>query len=119
MYQTENEKTYITGLNTYGELGSGNVNPITTPTLVTIKGEGTYGIGAGYYNTYLIKNTGNVYASGLNEYGSIGNGTRKNNTEYTLVGDRNFKVEPENKTMEVRRHRRNRNQRRTFQCIWR
>jgi len=101
MYQTENEKTYVTGANTFGELGQGNTSNVNTPTLVTSNGEGTYGIGAGYYNTYIIENSGNVYAAGLNEYGSIGNGTRDDHTEYTLVGDRNFKVEPENKTMKV------------------
>lgn len=57
--------------------------------------------------------------AGNNEYGSIGNGTRTNYNEYTLVGNRNFTVEPETKTMKIRRCRGNRNQRRTIQCIWR
>lgn len=47
--------------------------------------------------------------AGNNEYGSLGNGTRISEQEYTLVGDRKFKVEPEIKTMKVRRRRRNRN----------
>ena len=63
MYQTENEKTYVSGMNAFGELGTGDTNPVGTPVLVTNHGENTYGIGAGYNNTYIIENTGNVYAS--------------------------------------------------------
>ena len=47
-------------------------------------GNNIFGIGTGYNNTYVIENTGSVYASGLNEYGAIGNGTRNNKTEYTF-----------------------------------
>lgn len=39
--------------------------------------------------------------AGNNEYGSLGNGTRTSEKEYTLVGNRKFKVEPETKTMKV------------------
>ena len=63
MYQTEREKTYVSGENTYGELGVGNTNAVTTPTLIANNEKGTYGIGVGYNNTYIIENTGNVYAS--------------------------------------------------------
>lgn len=63
VYQTENEKTYVSGMNAFGELGTGDTNPVGTPVLVTNHGENTYGIGAGYNNTYIIENTGNVYAS--------------------------------------------------------
>ena len=63
MYQTENEKTYVEGVNSNGELGQGDKTELTNPTLVTSHGGKTYGIGTGYYNTYIIENTGNVYAS--------------------------------------------------------
>jgi hypothetical protein len=53
----------------------------------------------GLNNTYIIENTGFVYSAGENKYGSLGNGTRDSETEYVLVGDREFKVEPETKTM--------------------
>lgn len=69
MYQTENEKTYVSGENSNGELGTGDKNLVNTPVLVGKHGENTYGIGAGCNNTYIIENTGNVYASGNNEYG--------------------------------------------------
>lgn len=39
--------------------------------------------------------------AGNNTYGQLGNGTRNNETEYTLVGDRDFKIEPKTKTMKV------------------
>ena len=38
---------------------------------------------------------------GNNQYGSLGNGTRDNKEEYTLVGNRNFKIDPITKTMKV------------------
>lgn len=63
MYQTENEKTYVSGENSNGELGTGDKNLVNTPVLVGKHGENTYGIGAGCNNTYIIENTGNVYAS--------------------------------------------------------
>lgn len=37
--------------------------------------------------------------AGENIYGSLGNGTRQDELEHTLVGNRNFKIEPETKTM--------------------
>ena len=49
----------------------------------------------------MIKTNGNVYSSGENTYGTIGNGTRTNYNEHTLVGKRNFKIEPESKKMRV------------------
>ena len=101
MYQTVDEKTYVSGENTYGELGVGNKDIVSTPVQVNKHGEDTFGVGAGYTNTYIIENTGNVYASGNNEYGSIGNGTRDASLEHILVGERIFKVEPESATMKV------------------
>lgn len=64
-------------------------------------------MGTGINNTYIIETTGNVYASGNNTYGQLGNGTRNSEQEYTLVGDRDFKIEPKTATMKVRRYRRN------------
>lgn len=101
MYQTSDEKTYVSGDNIYGALGVGDTNPVISPVLVNKHGMDTFGIGAGIHNTYIIENTGNVYASGNNQYGSIGNGTRNNEVEHILVGDRNFKIEPETATMKV------------------
>ena len=61
--------------------------------------ENAFGMGIGKNNTYVIENTGRVYANGDNEYGSLGNGTRNDQSDYILVGDRNFTVEPVTKTM--------------------
>ncbi len=101
MYQTVDEKTYVSGENTYGELGVNNKTVVSEPTLVNVHGEDTFAIGAGYANTYIIENTGSVYGAGNNEYGSLGNGTRNESTEHTLVGQREFTVEPESATMHI------------------
>ncbi|MCI8397651.1 MAG: hypothetical protein HFJ52_08670 [Clostridia bacterium] len=83
IYQTVDEETYI-----------------GTQKVITY-GENTFGVGVGTTNTYIIENTGEVYAAGTNTYGSIGNGTRDDSTEHTLVGDRNVKIDPLNKTMTI------------------
>jgi len=57
MLQTENEKVYVYGKNTNGELGLGNKDNTMLPTQV-IGHENIYGIGAGQNNTYIIENTG-------------------------------------------------------------
>lgn len=111
MLQTVDEETYVLGANTNGELGTGTNTIVTVPQKVNIHGENTFGISAGINNTYIIENTGNVYASGNNTYGQLGNGTRTDELEHTLVGDRDFKIEPKTATMKVRRHRRNKSYR--------
>lgn len=83
MYQTVDEEVYENG------------------TKVTNYGENAFGIGTGNNNTYIIENTGNVYASGENNYGSLGNGTRDDSEDYTIVGNRILNIEPENKAMKI------------------
>lgn len=83
IYQTVDEETYI---------GTQKV---------TIHGDNTFGVGVGATNTYIIENTGEVYSAGTNTYGSIGNGTRDDSADHTLVGDRNVKIDPINKTMTI------------------
>ncbi len=101
MYQSIDEKTYTWGENTYGQLGDNKTQNAELPKQVLEHGENTYSIGAGYNNTYIIENTGSVYASGNNEYGSIGNSTRNNTKVHTLVGNRIFDIEPKTKIMLV------------------
>ena len=101
MYQTADEKTYVSGTNTFGELGTGDTSSVVSPVQTTAHSENTFGIGVGYDNTYIINNAGNLYSAGYNAYGSLGNGTRTDSTEHTLVGNRQFKVEPKSATMKV------------------
>lgn len=85
MLQTVDEETYVLGANTNGELGTGTNTIVTVLQKVNTHGENTFGISAGINNTYIIENTGNVYASGNNTYGQLGNGTRNSELEHTLV----------------------------------
>ncbi len=101
MYQSIDEETYTWGENTYGQLGNGLNNNLEIPTLVKEHGTNTYTIGAGYNNTYIIENTGSVYASGYNEYGALGNSLRKDSNTHMLVGNRKFEILPEKKIMLV------------------
>ena len=101
MMQTSDEKVYVMGDNINGELGVGTNTLVSTPVQAIAHGTDIYGIGAGYNNTYTIRTNGSVYSAGDNTYGQIGNGTRTDYNEHTLVGKRNFKIEPESKTMRV------------------
>lgn len=91
MYQTKDEKVYVWG------------NSIATiPTLLTnANTSNVFGIGAGYNNTYIISNEGYIYASGVNNLGQLGNTTQNDETDYVLVGDTQFKVEPESGVMHI------------------
>ena len=78
------EKTYVTG-----EVPASS------------NGTNTFGIGAGAKNTYIIDKEGDIYANGEGINGSLGNGVPESSSEYSLVGDRTIKIEPETKIMQV------------------
>ncbi len=101
MYQTVDEEIYVSGDNRDGELGTGDSQSVIIPKKVQKHGESVFGMGAGYYNTYIIENTGRVYSAGSNTYGNLGNGTRKASTIHTLVGDRAFEVNPISAIMQI------------------
>ena len=109
MYQSVDEKAYTWGENTNGQLGQNSTEEVLNPTQVLENGTNVFRIGAGYNNTFIISNTGFIYSAGDNKRGELGNGTSENDqstTKYnslvhTLVGDRNFEIDPENNTLEI------------------
>ena len=100
MLLTKSNKMYTWGTNKNGQLGLENSTDVTTPTLVDTD-TNVISIGSGINNTYYIANSGLVYASGLNTYGQLGNGTNQNSNTYKLVGTREFSVKPDNILMSV------------------
>lgn len=56
-------------------------------------------VGAGYKDNYVIDTEGFVYGAGANEYGQLGNSTYDESYDFTLVGDRNFEIVPDARTM--------------------
>ena len=109
MYQSVDEKAYTWGENVNGQLGLNSTEEVSNPTQVLENGTNVFRIGAGYNNTFIISNTGFIYSAGDNKRGELGNGTNDNDqstTKYnsivhTLVGDRNFEIDPENNTLEI------------------
>ena len=109
MYQSVDEKAYTWGENINGQLGLNSTEEVSNPTQVLENGTNVFRIGAGYNNTFIISNTGFIYSAGDNKRGELGNGTSENDqstTKYnsivhTLVGDRNFEIDPENNTLEI------------------
>jgi alpha-tubulin suppressor-like RCC1 family protein len=79
---------YATGLNTDGQLGTGNNT--TTNTLTAMVGQGASGctaIAAGAYHSVVLKDTGAVYATGQNTDGQLGTENNTNtNTLTAMVG---------------------------------
>ncbi len=101
MYQDKDGRTYTWGSNRYGELGTNDIASKSQPTKVSENGENTFNIGAGYDNSYIIQNDGFVYASGRNNHGQLGNSMQDDSLTHTLVGDRNFEINPDNIIMTV------------------
>ena len=109
MYQKVNEKVYVWGENGEGQLGLDNRTNPSIPTQPENNSENVYTIAAGRNNTYIVDTDGYVYASGANNLGQIGNGTKEDLTAssyqrtltHTIVGVRDFDVEPLSSIMEV------------------
>ncbi len=110
MCQNASEVVYVWGANSDGQLGTGDTNNVNVPTYQIIKeNDNAYSIGAGPRNTYIIDTQGHVHASGANDYGQIGNGTKEDtnadsyiqSTKHTIVGSRNFEILPLSSIMEV------------------
>ena len=100
-YQDRDEKTYCWGSNEDGKLGTNDLEDKIVPTQVAEYGTNTFRTGAGFDNTYIIRNDGFVYAAGKNNYGQLGNSTQTSSIVHTLVGDREFSLVPDNKIMTV------------------
>ncbi len=101
MYQDKDGITYNWGENTYGELGTNDTETKTVPTKVSENGENTFNIGAGYENSYIIKTDGFAYGAGRNNHGQLGNSMQEDSKVHTLVGDRDFELNPDNMILTV------------------
>ena len=111
MYQNVNEKAYGWGDNSYDQLGVDSTTYQSTaiPAQPVNNGDEVFTIGAGKRNTYIVDTHGFVYSAGDNSLGQIGNGTKEDTTAssygraltHTIVGGRDFKIEPEETIMEV------------------
>jgi alpha-tubulin suppressor-like RCC1 family protein len=60
--------------NNFGDLGTGNNNPVTSPVALPSLSSGVTAVATGYNNGAAIRN-GAVYAWGFNLYGAVGDGT--------------------------------------------
>jgi len=93
-------KLYTYGENSEGQAGIGAVSLDVKLQEITIyEDKKIFGVGAGYKNNYCIDTDGFVYAAGDNTYGQLGNSGYDSSYTFTLVGDRNFIIVPETRTM--------------------
>lgn len=81
-----NGELYTWGANNYGQLGIGSVTvPNATPTRIGQSLTWT-DVGAGGYHLIAIASNGEMYGTGYNVYGSVGDGTTVNKSSLTRIG---------------------------------
>ena len=95
-----NGNMYTYGNNRNGQAGLGTTSTYEELQQISVVEGKTYlSVGAGYENNYVIDMDGFVYAAGSNKYGQLGNSLYEDSNVFTLVGDRNFEIDPDARTM--------------------
>ena len=84
---------YSWGYNNHGQLGTGNTTAYSSPQLITgmtnvydihtVMGSYYSGGWNYYYRTYVLKNNGELYGTGYNGNGELGNGNTTNQSAFT------------------------------------
>ncbi len=68
-------RLYATGANTYGQLGTGDTTTFSTPQLITISGQTVVGLAAGAQHSLIQTSANDLWATGINDNGQLGDGT--------------------------------------------
>lgn len=75
----DNGQVYSWGTNTYGQLGNGNNNRISSPTNIStsgvLMGKKIIQVSAGSYHNLALDSEGKIYSWGYNEAGQLGDGS--------------------------------------------
>ena len=88
---SQDDKLYVWGVNTYGQLGTGNTTSLQTPTI--IMSENTFKeISVGYDTSFAITEDGKLYAWGANGNGELGDGTITLKSTPTLIKEKMIKI---------------------------
>ena len=89
----EDGKLYVWGDNSYGQYGNGTVSSYSKKaTLIDTGISNIVSVYATHANYYFITANGDLYASGDNRYGQLGNGTTANSAEFVKVNLNNVKT---------------------------
>lgn len=96
MAVTNTGQLYTWGWNAQGQLGLGNTTAYTSPQIVSgatsvydieVHTGSYYSGGWNYYGCfYYLKNNGELYGSGYNPYGNLGNGNTTNQSAFVRCG---------------------------------
>lgn len=80
-----NGALYACGYNGNGELGVGDTSNRSTPTLISGSISNITKVVAAAYYTFLLTTTGTLYATGYNNWGTLGLGDTTTRSAFTLV----------------------------------
>ncbi len=75
---TNTGELWVFGKNTYGQLGTGSVSQVNTPTKVIASG--VVDVSVGFDHALVLMDDGSVMAMGQNNYGQFGDGTTGSST---------------------------------------
>jgi hypothetical protein len=84
---TEDNRVWSWGYNGNGALGHGDTNNCIQPKLIAcLLGKRIVQVSASYSSAYALSATGEVYSSGDNSQGQLGNGSAQRSTVFVPVG---------------------------------
>ena len=76
---------WAVGRNSNGQLGDGSTVDRSTFVRTTMSGVSALGVTAGGDHSMVLKQDGSVWATGWNQYGQLGDGSREQRVDYTQV----------------------------------
>lgn len=89
---TNDGQIYAWGEGGSGQLGDGNSASKSLPTLINTGVSGKIiDVAVGHYNTYILMENGDLYATGAGEAGELGNGTNTASASFVKVDVSNVK----------------------------
>jgi alpha-tubulin suppressor-like RCC1 family protein len=86
---SSNNRLFMWGDNTYGQLGLGNTNQQNNPALVSLTGRPIF-MSLGHYHSLMLNNSNQVYAWGRNDMGQVGDSTLTNKLSPALISFANL-----------------------------
>ncbi|MGN0106988.1 MAG: Ig-like domain-containing protein, partial [Hominilimicola sp.] len=89
---SEDNIVYAWGLNTNGQLGLASGDEYVTLPEKAVTDKNIFDISAGYNQTFIVDEDGNVWGAGSNEYGQLANGESADSNKFIVCGDSQIEI---------------------------